>query len=235
MTIAVIEAILANPSFASSTTAAVTFSATPSNGEFLLFLATGQDSGAATFSMNNSVTSLANDSGTDPPTWFFKKVASSEAGTTYTVTASVSLSWINLVGVRISGADTTTPIDVSPVFANVVFSSPVNASSITTVTNGALHFVGCVSKDNTASDSLPSGYTSLAFPGTGNTLTAFYFPMLAVKAIATAGSTGAQAVSTANSVQETYSLAVRPASSGAAFIAAPNHYYTPAIQRASVR
>ena len=108
-------------------------------------------------------------------------------------------------GVRLSGVDTTTPLDVTSTSADNSFST-ASAPTITTVTDGAMHLAMAASWGSGGSGT-PSGYTNaVAVSGDSR------MP-IAYDEIVTAGATGAVSWAGSSEVNVGASVALRPASS----------------------
>lgn len=113
--------------------------------------------------------------------------------------------------IEISGADTTTPLDVTPTSDNQNFSNPYVIPSIDPVTADCLHIALQGGKNTDPSDDTgPSGYTALAtIPSGDRGLSAFY------KVLSGSAATGALNSNNPGSVSWwAMSLAIRPASGG---------------------
>lgn len=210
MTVALVEAKNNDVAFG-VTSRAVVFTGTPANDELIFLASRSSTSVASTPAGFAHITGSPFATGNDRLS-IFQKVASGEAGATYTISWAGSQDEAQSMGMRFTGVDTTTPQDVT----NTSFAADfppewpdIIAKTLTTVTAGAMH-VGFAIMSDGMTRSTPSGYTSVPFTGDSGRLALVY------KLIASPGATGPQTMGSSSGAFHTLvgSMALRPASGG---------------------
>lgn len=215
------------PTLASRTNSTITAPTGITNGDLLVAVLHVGNTGAAALTVTppSGFTAVTNSPSThrkandnyNISTHVFRKVASSEAGNyTFTHTTADTEGYMY----RLTGADTTTPIDVNPAVQNAV--APSNGSTttyptLTTVTNGAFIIFAESDWDGPGTAS-PTGTTPTISVRRQGSIT-----WIGDGTLATAGATGARTRANINgngTTLVTYApwtsivVAIRPAASG---------------------
>lgn len=203
------------------------------NGDVILFWASQDDEGQ-TLTGPSGFTELANTSSPasrDMSVWLGYKVVTNAGSepASYTITSSISQEWSGFCA-RISGVDTTTPIDVATPTPVASTATSVDSPEVTTVTDGALVVRLLAATDNNVAapdqtitaPSSPSGassYVGATISSPGDQLVAAQWFNLA-----TAGASGTDAWTTTISGALAFvaTVAFRPGSSSSNATATPS-------------
>lgn len=229
------NSVISNVVF-SQTSIALTFGSTPADNSiiFLYYGSKGNAGVFATLTWPSGFTELVNQTvsggGVDNQVAVAWKRAASESSATYTLSIGGSGDSIQaLSGLVWTGVDTTTAFDVTGSGQTGSFATSIAVNSITTSTANAVHVIFCDAMTGDQGSFTATGYTQAALCSSSNKRS-----WSGYKLIAAAGATGSVTVNgTAADQFVAYSLALKPASGGAASI--PNKIYQTnfAVKRAA--
>lgn len=190
---------------------AVTFGATPSDGEVIYLSAVSIGAtamGARTWpsGFTELVYQVFHGGGVEHELAVARKVASGESGATYTLGIGNTVGTLMMTGLRWTGVDTTTPEDVTGSGHNSSFGLTDDVPSITTVTDNAVHIIFAAPAIGDQVSITAVGYaTAQEMSADSRRATALY------KTITPAGGTGIVTVVFTNAdICNDFSLALRP-------------------------
>jgi hypothetical protein len=157
----------------------------------------------------------ADSAANDGQTTYYRVATGSEPAS-YTFTSTGTANRMSVLMARVTGADTTTPLDVATVSSSGAAATTYTAPSITTTTAGAmlLHWVSVnASSTNAMTITPPSGLTQKAL--TDGSVAAGRKAGLWSEPRPTAGATGTRAWASTTAIQFAgTTMAIRPASTG---------------------
>lgn len=167
------------------------------------------DTSTATFSAISGWSATDGGTAAEGGVTIFTRSCDGSEGSTVTVAASSGgATNIQVIALKITGHNTTTPLNISA-FASASGGANWNSPSITTTADGCLLFFagGCREVSNASDTSIPSGTTLV-----DQLATAGSWLGLAYKTQTSAGSTGAQQWTNTANAKRAFSFAIAPAS-----------------------
>lgn len=221
-------ATLRTPTTNQATTGTAVSVARPTSttvGDIVIVVVHGN--GQITITDNNGSTPFTKDlsdykpnTGSGHTVSVFSRVIQSGDPSTYNFTLSSSGRWA-VIANTVVGGDTSVIYDITPDTSRSAgneSASSINAPTITTATDNAIHFaVGAVDSETATVSSTPATYSATSIAGAGQGLS------VATKTITPAGATGAQSFSFSQTTGViSTSFAVKNASAGASVIKSIN-------------
>lgn len=203
---ATVQSISTNAYGGTNTHTAGTLGSAITSGNLLIWIVRlGDGSSGRTVSWPSGYTQVAynSDAEDNDEVYIATKIAgaSEDRDPTMTWTGGDSFSQRSTL-IEVSGADTTTPMDVTPTVTWESFTSSYTTGGLTTTIDNALHIIGYENRFGTGSTTPPSGYTERVDTND---------MWVADKTIPTAGATGTYTITVSSGYIWSFEIAVRPA------------------------